>query len=116
MSARSEEQLRDGAGDHEAEVSDRISNAPLSDEERDELVAELKRLWALGSSPSALVRELRTRGMGGGQIITVMQQAFALALSKTNAITAWFSDGDDDRLDRYLAALASPVAEVDHRA
>jgi hypothetical protein len=76
----------------------------MSEEEDDELrlANELRRLWDRGTPPSALVRTLRSRGMGGGQIITVMQRAFALTLSKTHAITGWLSHGDDERLDRFL--------------
>lgn len=75
-----------------------------TEDEADEprLVGELQQAWIRGTPPSALVRSLRAKGMGGARVIIMMQQAFALSLGKTNAITAWFSDGDDERLDRFL--------------
>ena len=88
----------------------------MSEEEETRIVDELQRLWARGGPPSALLRTLRSRGMGGGQIITVMQRAFALPLSKSNAITAWLCHGDDQRLDRFLIPLMPDQLDPDSNA
>lgn len=74
----------------------------MSEEEEARLANELQQLWVRGTAPSAILRTLRSRGMGGGQIITLMQRAFKLPLSNCNAITGWLSHGDDERLDRFL--------------
>jgi hypothetical protein len=76
----------------------------MSEDEKDQsrLVEELRRLWAQGTPPSALLRTLMSRGMRGGPIIMLMHKAFDLSLSKANAITAWFSHEDDERVDRHL--------------
>jgi hypothetical protein len=70
------------------------------DEER--LVGELRAAWARGDSPSALVRSLTSQGIIGAPVIILMMRAFALTLSITNAIAAWFTHADDQRLDRHL--------------
>lgn len=72
-------------------------------DERAQLMDELRGSWARGAVPSELLRGLLDRGWRGARLILFMQDAFGLALSKTNAITSWLAHRDDERLDRFLS-------------
>ena len=65
-------------------------------------ITEVRRLWAEGATPSALLRELQSRGIQGGDLIAVMRWAFSLGISTTHAISAWLSAPDDELVDQYL--------------